>query len=183
MSKFTFIQNYEKYLPTEQEFADIEKLVGVKLPEDYKAHMLQFNEIGNKEDILDYKVYFDDPYLSGCYGSPMISGYEGWNGLYSNEQIDEYDNLKRNILYHRGSIPITTMPIATGTGGDVLLMGIGEENYGKIYYWLHEHDMSEDLKVGETPSWDNVGFVANSFTDLLDGMFKNPRDKESSGSE
>jgi len=56
-------------------------------------------------------------------------------------------------------------------GGDVLLMGIGEENYGKIYYWLHEHDRSEDLGPRET-LWDNVGFVANSFTELLDVMFK-----------
>ena len=176
MSKFTFIQNYEKYLPTEQEFTDIEKLVGVKLPEDYKAHVLQYNNIDNKEDILDYNIYFDDSYLSDCYGSPMISSYHCWYRLYSNVETAKYCNLKYRVHYYCDKkfpqIPIGTMPIATGTGGDVVIMGIDEKNYGKIFYWLHEHDMSEDLEQGVSPSWDNIGFVANSFTELLEVMFK-----------
>ena len=74
------------------------------------------------------------------------------------------------IEYNRdtfaGRIPADTVAIAYDAGGNLILLGVGDDNNGKIYFWVKDYEVEE----GETPGYDNIGFIANSLPEFLDSL-------------
>ncbi len=61
-------------------------------------------------------------------------------------------------------IPSWYIPIARMEGGNLLIMSLFEDNHGFIAHWDHEN---EAKKGKASQYYDNLIFVANSFSDLL----------------
>ncbi len=74
-------------------------------------------------------------------------------------------------------IPKDLLCFARDSGGSVYLIGIKEYNLGKIFFW--DRDYEADIDAGETPNYDNIAFVANSFTEFLLALREEPDDGES----
>ena len=71
--------------------------------------------------------------------------------------------LRANTVTFARRLPAQTISIAIDAGGNQLLLALGGPMAGKILFWAKDHEAEE----GTQPSYDNVGFVADSFTDLL----------------
>jgi len=54
------------------------------------------------------------------------------------------------------------IPIAYAGGGNLVCISLEKGVYG-VYYWDHELEPNE----GELPSWNNMYFLSNSFSDFL----------------
>lgn len=56
------------------------------------------------------------------------------------------------------------LPIASAGGGDLILLQLGPNDFGKIYYWDHNWESEGD-------AWNhfaNIELIADSFDALLD---------------
>jgi hypothetical protein len=62
------------------------------------------------------------------------------------------------------ALPADLLPIAFDAGSNQVLLGISGMRKGKVYYWAMDFAPVEDLPE---PTYDNIAFVADSFTDFL----------------
>jgi hypothetical protein len=63
-------------------------------------------------------------------------------------------------------MPPDVLPIGLDPFGNFICLGVSGPNRGKVYWWFHEEEADE----GELPGYDNIYFVAHSFTELLDNL-------------
>jgi hypothetical protein len=148
----------EKQL-TKEDINNIENKLGLKLPVEYK----QFLELHNGGHPL--KDFY--PLIEPIWGDKVRGGnadlawflaiYEG-----------EYENFERTLNTMRNRIPKDLIPIARGSGGDLVCLCTQGDNYGKVYFWDHNWE-AED---GQEPTYDNVYLVANSFTDFINSLYE-----------
>ncbi len=136
---FTFLSfNKEKEQATPEDIAKVESAINAKLPEDYKNYLLHCNggfiqhaRKRHREDI--------------CRGM-IVTWPEGSHRLLDNEHVvlekmfecghaDQLDKLKGFYDY---TLPENTLPIGEIWGDGFVLLGFGEENYGKVTYWRVE---------------------------------------------
>jgi hypothetical protein len=64
----------------------------------------------------------------------------------------------------RDRLPPDTVAIASDAGGNQLLLAFRGPHAGKVLLWIKDHEASD----GETPGYENVGVVADSFADLIE---------------
>ncbi len=102
---------------TEQDIESFEGLIGSDLPEDYKKHMLKYNE-GSVPWEKQYELSFN--------GEEIILAT--FHKLKSNEgsTLEAYYSRKHDFLYPK------LLPIGTIEGG-YLAMGYQIENKGEVY--------------------------------------------------
>jgi hypothetical protein len=79
-----------------------------------------------------------------------------------------HDGPKANLLTanevdFRGRLPPGTMAIAQDPGGNVILLEVSDPSRERVLFWVKDYEVEE----GQTPGFDNVGFIAESFDDLL----------------
>lgn len=117
-------------------------------PKDYKEFLLEYNG-GVPEKTL---IYFGDD-------GGIIKFFLG----FSDDSIYGVFDIYCRFI---DRIPSNTLPIARDPGGNLFLMSIRGDDYGKIYFWDHEEESYE----GEVPDYSNMTFVANSFTDLINNL-------------
>ncbi|CAL2080627.1 SMI1/KNR4 family protein [Tenacibaculum sp. 190524A05c] len=103
------------------ELEELEKLIGARLPSDYKEHMLKFNG-GKVPHDKDYIINYNnqDFFLSGFY--TLKHGVSN---------IEDYYNNKHSFLYPK------LLPIGVIVGG-YLALGYKEENYGEVYVYFSD---------------------------------------------
>lgn len=65
---------------------------------------------------------------------------------------------------HCEIVPDELFPIGDNGIGDLICIGVQGEYYGKVYYWYRDGRVGED----ETPNFDNVDLLTNSFTEFLE---------------
>jgi len=116
------------------------------------------------DNILDFKRVDNSP-LTMNDGTAYIDGLLDLNGVI--EATHDY----------AGRIPNSLIPIGDGLGGDLICIGVGENVFGKIYFWDHENELVAKLMVGiDTPTedidlyWDNISLVSHTFMDFLNGL-------------
>ncbi len=63
------------------------------------------------------------------------------------------------------------LPIGDDPGGNFYLLGTTKEYFGQIYFWDHEN---EAQLHNEQPYFDNMSFIASSFTEFLNKLYTNP---------
>ncbi len=85
-------------------------------------------------------------------------------------QEGEYSDLRHHVNVFRDRVPANLLPIARDPGGNLICLSIAGSDRGKVYFWDHE----EEAEEGETPGYDNVYFVADSFDDLLHNLSELP---------
>lgn len=79
-------------------------------------------------------------------------------------------NIQWNFEVFAGRIPFNLVPTVCEDGGNLICIGVGAGNCGKIYYWDHDLEHSP-------PSFENVYEVADSFDGFMDGLFAHEIDK------
>ncbi len=126
----------------------VEQELGVRLPEDYRKFMLEFN--GGRpvpEDSFD---------VQQC---DQLSGVERFS------PIDESD--ANGVLATRkimdGRLPPDTLAIADAPCGDLILLTINGHDVGSVFFWDHE----DELISGGPPLYANAHRIADSFSEFF----------------
>lgn len=61
----------------------------------------------------------------------------------------------------KSNIPHYVLPICEGEAGDLIVINLSKDNYGKIYYWHHEHE--DGIK--------GLYLIANDFNQFMTSLF------------
>jgi hypothetical protein len=146
---------------------EFEKHLPKVLPDEYRDFLKQCN--GGSMD--DENNAF---YIQGIPGfTKTRKGDEGivawFDSLNPNKEEGEEDLLSQYLsLRGKGVFPDYCLPIGSDYGGNLLLLSLGETDYGCIYFWDHELGWDE---VGSLePDYSHCYHAANSFTELIDSL-------------
>ncbi len=137
--------------------ADLTRFEGkyqVSLPEDYRTFLLKQNGGTPSPNTIDFveerrMTSSDLRYLCGIHQGP------------------EWARLDFNIEIFQGRIPEGLIAIGYDSGGNQYLLGIRKPYEGQIYFWDHEREAGD----GNEPTFANMSFVANSFTQFLEALY------------
>lgn len=136
---------------TEEAVVALEKLIGSRLPEDYRRFMLRYNG-GTPEPATFH-------FVEKPYGESTSDAVRAFLSLGD----PEYYGLDNSLHTYTDRIPQGTIPIADDDGGNLVLLGVsgtddaGQAIRGKVYYWFHELEPQDPL------DWSNVSPIADSF--------------------
>jgi hypothetical protein len=114
-----FETDSDSQLITIEELDIFETLIGKKLPQDYRQHMLNYNG-GVLEQDVEHKNYSNGGGI--LYFHPIKYGY------YPMEEL--FDDL--NVALPNGYITIGK----TNSGGQIIISLNNDSNYGKIKEWF-----------------------------------------------
>lgn len=133
-----------------------EQALGVKFPPDYREFLLSVN--GGYPEPDGVRIHWAPGQVCGGeWGTTAMS----WFYSVTDEQVG---NLVRiNQVSLRDRLPLDTVAIGSDAGGNQLLLALGGPHAGKLLLWIQDHEASD----GETPGYENVGFVADSFEDFI----------------
>jgi hypothetical protein len=138
------------------------KKLNIKLPDNYITWLIKYNGGRSKKDGCDFIDQRDSD-------GTLISDF------YALKYGPDYDELYDSYETFLDRIPKELIPIACDPGGNQICLGVREgKYYGKIYFWNHENeaaiwDLPDDV---ETPWWDNVYLVANSFEEFINKLYR-----------
>ena|GEM_PF-775024 len=141
------------------------------LPQDYREFLKQCNG-----GILDERS--NAFYVHGIPGlTETRPGDVGFlmslDSLNPEKNEDEEDLLSQyRFLHTEGVFPHYCLPIGSDYGGNLILLSLGESDYGYIYFWDHELGWSESGSLA--PDYSHCYFVARSFTELMDSLHYSP---------
>lgn len=139
---------------SEKEVQEFENGIGYKLPKAYRNFLLENN--GGKPD----KDFF---YVPGWqYKQSLITEFES---IFSNGNgfgLLQILDVKSDI-FPKGFIPIGSDP-----GGNLILMSLNTDIYGKIFFWDHEDAPDDQLETIE--AYTNIYFLANSFEEFVNSL-------------
>lgn len=144
VKELMFLNAHQKC--SEELIGDFEAKLNIVLPEEYRLFLLRYNGGKPKPDC------FDD-FVIDYFFSIMNLG-----GIYS---IQSY----LNTFYKR--YPAEFLPIASASGGDLILIGLAGEYESKIYYWDHNYESDES----GLNYYENITFITNSLHELFDQLY------------
>ncbi|GKQ48667.1 SMI1/KNR4 family protein [Pseudomonas syringae pv. theae] len=105
------------------DFAELERLVGGKLPQSFKKFYLK-----NNGGYIDNKRLYGDEYVYSIHGFESIK--EGNPGV----EVSYLDFVENDKLF------LGLVPFAFDEGGNSYLLSVRPDDYGFIYLWLQEDD-------------------------------------------
>ena len=150
---------FKKPKPTlsEPEIDAAENAIGVKFPRDYRSFLQLTN--GGRPSPDGFDIDWGDRPSLGWRTSLVDWFLSIHDGEYSNLVED-------NNISFKGRIPKDTLAIASDPGDNLILMGVGDDNNGKIYFWVKDHEVEE----GDMPGYDNICLLANSLPEFIDSL-------------
>ncbi|MFC3158460.1 SMI1-KNR4 cell-wall [Chryseobacterium arachidis] len=132
----------------------------IAIPEPYKAFLLQHNG-GDTGDKNTFKV----KKMRGEFGFDGFFGiHEGLRGL----------DYIQTTYTKRNRFPKHYFAIASDVSGNLILMGQNEKKFGKIYFWYHEGEVSENEKPWEK----NIYKIAENLDCFLNSLYEEPIEDE-----
>lgn len=152
---------------TESEVAEIESLFGQTLPEDYKQFVLTFGGVIFYDNTSDNVNSIPHNFIYTYSTDGFSQNFEGVIGSMSTAKgimdaykymIDDADNETEESFF-----PPNMLPFAGDLEENYLLLELGTDN-SRVWFWEDKPDA-----WGEAENT-LVGFVANSFTDLLNSV-------------
>lgn len=138
---------------TESDVLNFEKILKVSLPDDYRNFLLHYNGGHPKPHGFIYKL---------PDGRDWSGGVRDFFGL----GVDSWEDLRHYYALYEDRVPKQMLPIANDDGGNLLLLALKDVEKGKIYFWDHNEESEDD----ELPSYENIYFVANNFTEFLKNL-------------
>jgi hypothetical protein len=149
---------------TTNDIRDLEAELGHRLPEDYAAFLLRFNEGA---------VSFGKPARFRLTGGELAGWiYLDWfHSLLLEDRAPGYD-LWTNYRMEQGLIPAYLLPIIGNALGSYACVAISGPRRGAVFFWEHELIDYES----EEPTDEGVFFVAPSFDAFLDLIEVNDED-------
>jgi hypothetical protein len=96
-----------------------------------------------------------------------------FDSLIPDKNEDEADLLSQYQFFrNEGVFPAHCLPIGSDDGGNLLLLSLGETDYGYIYFW--EHELGWDEAGSLEPDYSHCYFVVSSFTELMNSLHYSP---------
>ena len=148
---------------TEAQVVAFEQRMKMVLPTDYREFLTREGgggrvQIGDHEDIV-FPLKWD--------GQDWAEGLD--EALFKNfYSLDENSTLAWEEAYEafiqQRRVPADLLPIAYDAGSNQLLLGISGARKGKVYYWAKDFEPVDDPPE---PGYENIAFVADSFSDFL----------------
>jgi hypothetical protein len=83
--------------------------------------------------------------------------------FYAVTQEHNSNLVRANTRTFAGRLPPHTIAIATDPFANQILLALGGPLAGKVLFWSKD----DEVREGDAPGYDNVGVIADSFTDLL----------------
>jgi cell wall assembly regulator SMI1 len=140
---------------TPERIAEVERLIGVELPTQYKSFLLKHNGGAPVPDRFPYRREGKKPQAGMV--AWFLAIYDG-----------KHENLVRNIKAFQGRIPVDTLPIARDPGGNLILLGLRPPLQGKVFFWTKELESDDG-----TPTEPELLYhVADSFEEFLTSLGK-----------
>lgn len=151
---------------TEEDLNNAEKKIAKKFPNEYRSFLIKHNGGRPQDDLSGFEIEWNDESADECW-SYDFGIVDFLNFISFDEKNSESVNFFRCYRNYKRRIPKNTIPIGYDPGGNLILIGVGEENQGKIFFWLLE----AERQSSDEPEYLNVGFVANSFNEFMDSLF------------
>jgi len=162
---------------SEGELTVLEALIGYKLPSQLRSFYLHWNGgLPYPTDIPEDKsVWIRLLWSKGAEAARVgtATSFEGLFRINANPSVD----FLRTWNDYKDSLPQDVLCFASDPGSSLFLIGIKDYNLGKIFFW--ESSYQANIGEGETPNYDNIAFVANSFTEFLLALREEPDKGES----
>lgn len=133
--------------PISESILEIEfKKIDCSLPFCYKKFMLAYNGGITKKKIFLYGID-SGSILERLFGFTKIKHYDFWYyyTVYANR------------------FPSNCIPIGCDPGGNLILLSVKGEDYGKVYFWDHEMET-------EPADYSNLTLIADSFEEFINSL-------------
>lgn len=138
--------------------AELERLIGITLPEDYRNFVLA--DAGGT--LLEQQYYM--PHPKGQW-IESISNFFG--PAYLARKMQTEIDLRRQGI---GDHPVGTLPIADDGCGDTVLLSYSDQDFGSVYHAFLEEGDADD-------PWAGIYLLAPSFTAWLNQLGTFSRDE------
>lgn len=171
-----------KLIPNEESrVRELEKMVGARLPEDYRHYLLHANNA--RPYIEGYDGYYLLVRVRWPEGSPASEEndtqlinvpeilVENWRDPSPEATRDIRRTLTNAVFWPKDNHWI---PIWNDPGGNYFLLGVRKHNYGKVFYL--DRGYIEFDSDGNYVNDDPIAFVANSFTEFIQMIEQAPDD-------
>jgi cell wall assembly regulator SMI1 len=132
-----------------------EKILGSKLPEDYRKFLETYNGGFISPDKLEINSKQGKTTVDILYG--LMDSSSNYDHL---DLVKNYNNKKHQI-------PAGIVAIGNDPGGNYFCIALTDDKYGQVYFYDHE-ESNKDSQGNLT--WDNLYLVANTFTSFLDKL-------------
>ena len=139
---------------TSEQLFEFEQKHNLKLPDDYRSFLLKYNGGRPNPEIIDFIQYGENQsdivnYLCGIHDGEYWASLE-WH---------------MESLNNRG--PAGFVPFGYDPGGNIYLLGVIAEHFGKVYFWDHEN---ESMLYDKEPDFENISIIADSFSEFLNKL-------------
>ncbi|MFF2484317.1 SMI1/KNR4 family protein [Paenibacillus sp. NPDC058071] len=131
---------------TINEVREFESQYGLKLPEPYIDFLLKYNR--GYPELSIFKISDEE-------GESVLNDFYGIG--------DMKDSLAKVFEVLDGVLPEGFISIGSDPGGNEICIGISEEYFGQIYFWMHDMESVEEM--------DNMFLLSSSFKDFFDHLY------------
>ncbi|MCX7110053.1 MAG: SMI1/KNR4 family protein [Proteobacteria bacterium] len=162
---------------SESDLGIFEAKIGTQLPHQLRSFYLHWNGgLPYPIEIPENKSVWVRLHWKAGVDAAQVGPAACLSRLYS---INADPNIDFFSFYSdfKDNIPQDVLCFASNPGSSLFLIGTKEYNLGIIYFWSSPYQA--DIGEGETPNYDNIAFVANSFTEFLLALREEPDDGES----
>lgn len=136
----------------------VEAALGARLPRDYRAFMLEFNTplLFGKE--AGYRPIKPSPWDTDGIGQiEMLFGLHGKRGLAAIWKS------------YQGRIPDSLVAIGESPGGNLICLGIRNDEKSNVYFWDHEDE--RQLTGNRRHDFGNLYLIVKGFRAFLTSLF------------
>jgi hypothetical protein len=138
---------YETLNPTAEDIQKLEGSVG-PIPEDYKEFLKNHN--GGIPSATLLRTKSNERVINSFFALNTPFGFG--------------DSIENHAKVYGERIPKKTIPIASGGGGDLILLNLDASNFGQILYWDHNFESDDE---DASNYFENTEVVASSFSEFL----------------
>jgi len=146
---------FETESPTSStQIALLEKKLNLKIPDEYKAHLLRHNGGRCTPNVFSFTER----------GEKANSSVEWFLALYDGKS----DNLEKTISMYKVTskrLPSHIIPIADDGLGNLICISCGPNDYGYVYFW--DHDREVNYTTSNDSDYSNLYLIAKGFDEFL----------------
>ncbi len=161
---------------SESDIKTFEAKIGICLPSQLRHYYSHWNGgLPCPADIPDNKSAWIRLIWAKGVEAAQVGPATCFSGLHEINSSPSVDFLNMWNIF-KPSLPQDVLCFGPDPGGSQFLIGIKDYNLGKIFFW--ESSYQANIGEGETPNYENIAFVANSFTEFLLALREEPNHGE-----
>jgi hypothetical protein len=141
----------------EERLLELERRMGVNLPEDLASIIKEYNGA---------PIAFDKDIRFVPHEPPPWAREDGSLSLYSILGLSgEHNNSLAHFSNYLGRLPCGILPIADPGGGNLIVMSLFGQQRGKVFFWDHESE--QPGTIVDDSDFRSLYKIADSFDEFL----------------